>query len=41
MRYDGKDVEVRLGVWRSNMRSRQGSLPEEQRKQLAVLGLFD
>ncbi|MEV4441862.1 Helicase associated domain protein [Streptomyces sp. NPDC049577] len=41
VRYDGQDVEVRLGVWRSNMRSRRASLPEEQRKQLADLGLFE
>ncbi|WP_405532995.1 helicase associated domain-containing protein [Streptomyces avidinii] len=39
--YDGKDVEVRLGVWRSNMRSRQAALPLEQRKQLTDLGLLD
>ncbi|MFI8345631.1 helicase associated domain-containing protein [Streptomyces sp. NPDC085639] len=41
VRFGEQDVEVRLGVWRSNMRSRQGSLPEEQRKRLADLGLFD
>ncbi|MFF8265187.1 helicase associated domain-containing protein [Streptomyces virginiae] len=39
--YDGKDAEVRLGVWRSNMRSRQAALSLHQRKHLADLGLFD
>ncbi|MFE6829086.1 hypothetical protein [Streptomyces sp. NPDC057690] len=34
-------AEVRLGVWRSNMRSRRASLPDAQRQQLADLGLFD
>ncbi|MEV7004641.1 helicase associated domain-containing protein, partial [Streptomyces sp. NPDC093982] len=34
-------TEVRLGVWRSNMRSRKDSLPDAQRQQLADLGLFD
>ncbi|WP_063737425.1 helicase associated domain-containing protein [Streptomyces sp. RTd22] len=38
---DGQEHAVKLGVWRSNMRSRQASLPLEQRRQLAVLGLFD
>ncbi|MEV7617099.1 helicase associated domain-containing protein, partial [Streptomyces sp. NPDC089799] len=41
VRHDGQEVEVRLGVWRSNMRSRRGSLPEGQRRQLEDLGLFD
>jgi uncharacterized protein YjiS (DUF1127 family) len=41
VRYDGQDVEVRLGVWRSNMRSRRASLSEAQRQQLEDLGLFD
>ncbi|MGW6928014.1 Helicase associated domain protein [Streptomyces sp. NPDC054950] len=34
-------TEVRLGVWRSNMRSRRDSLTDAQRQQLADLGLFD
>nr|WP_265568942.1 DEAD/DEAH box helicase [Streptomyces hygroscopicus] len=34
-------TEIRLGVWRSNMRSRKSSLPEGRRQQLADLGLFD
>ncbi|WP_338894289.1 Helicase associated domain protein [Streptomyces sp. TG1A-60] len=34
-------TEVRLGVWRSNMRSRRDSLPDTRRQLLADLGLFD
>ncbi|MDX3579225.1 DEAD/DEAH box helicase [Streptomyces sp. FL07-04A] len=34
-------TEVRLGVWRSNMRSRRDSLPGTRRQLLADLGLFD
>ncbi|MFE4023460.1 helicase associated domain-containing protein [Streptomyces sp. NPDC059101] len=34
-------TEVRLGVWRSNMRSRRASLSDARRQQLAELGLFD
>lgn len=34
-------TEVRLGVWRSNMRSRRDSLPAPRRQLLADLGLFD
>ncbi|MFF7281981.1 Helicase associated domain protein [Streptomyces griseorubiginosus] len=32
---------VRLGVWRSNMRSRRDSLPDTRRQLLTDLGLFD
>ncbi|MER7794694.1 Helicase associated domain protein [Streptomyces sp. NPDC097640] len=38
---DGQEHAVKLGVWRSNMRSRRTSLPLEQRQRLAELGLFD
>ncbi|MXM68947.1 DEAD/DEAH box helicase family protein [Streptomyces sp. HUCO-GS316] len=34
-------TQVRLGVWRSNMRSRRASLSDAQRQLLAELGLFD
>ncbi len=34
-------TEIRLGVWRSNMRSRRDSLPAPRRRLLADLGLFD
>lgn len=34
-------TEVRLGVWRSNMRSRRESLPDTRRQLLTGLGLFD
>jgi hypothetical protein len=34
-------TEVRLGVWRSNMRSRRDSLPDTRRQLLTDLGLFD
>ncbi|MGQ4437812.1 Helicase associated domain protein [Streptomyces sp. SAS_260] len=34
-------TEVRLGVWRSNMRSRRDSLPDTGRQLLTDLGLFD
>jgi hypothetical protein len=34
-------TQVRLGVWRSNMRSRRDSLPDTRRQLLADLGLFD
>jgi hypothetical protein len=33
-------TEVRLGVWRSNMRSRRDSLPDTRRQLLTDLGLF-
>ncbi|WP_330351941.1 DEAD/DEAH box helicase [Streptomyces chartreusis] len=33
-------TEVRLGVWRSNMRSRRDSLPDIRRQLLTDLGLF-
>lgn len=38
---DGQEHVVKLGVWRSNMRSRQDSLPDARRQLLADLGLFD
>ncbi|POX55115.1 helicase [Streptomyces sp. Ru71] len=38
---DDQEHTVRLGVWRSNVRSRQASLSEEQRRQLSDLGLLD
>ncbi len=38
---DGQECAVKLGVWRSNMRSRQASLSDVQRQLLADLGLFD
>ncbi|MET7694981.1 hypothetical protein ABZT06_44985 [Streptomyces sp. NPDC005483] len=34
-------TEVRLGVWRSNMRSRRDSLPDTRRQLLTDFGLFD
>jgi uncharacterized protein YjiS (DUF1127 family) len=37
----GQEHSVRLGVWRSNMRSRRASLSDMQRQQLADLGLLD
>ncbi|SCE26145.1 hypothetical protein GA0115246_113342 [Streptomyces sp. SolWspMP-sol7th] len=35
---DGEDVDVRLGVWVSNTKSRYDGLSAEERKQLAALG---
>ncbi|GAB2892009.1 helicase associated domain-containing protein [Streptomyces mayteni] len=35
----GETVAVRLGVWRSNMRSRRDTLPIEQQTALDELGL--
>ncbi|GAB2891975.1 helicase associated domain-containing protein [Streptomyces mayteni] len=35
----GETVAVRLGVWRSNMRSRRDALPVEQQTALDELGL--
>ncbi|WP_432091368.1 Helicase associated domain protein, partial [Streptomyces sp. NRRL F-5630] len=37
--FDGEESEVRLGVWTSNVRSRFGTLSEDERKQLAALGV--
>ncbi|MYX24715.1 Helicase associated domain protein, partial [Streptomyces sp. SID8380] len=37
--FDGEDVDVRLGVWTSNVRSRFGTLGEDERAQLAALGV--
>ncbi|MDW8810242.1 Helicase associated domain protein [Streptomyces scabiei] len=38
---DGQEHVVKLGVWRSNMRSRRDSLPDARRQLLADLGLFE
>ncbi|MFF4472349.1 Helicase associated domain protein [Streptomyces sp. NPDC001599] len=38
---DGQEHLVKLGVWRSNMRSRRDSLPDARRQLLADLGLFE
>ncbi|WP_282089327.1 DEAD/DEAH box helicase [Streptomyces tendae] len=38
---DGQEHVVKLGVWRSNMRSRRDSLPDARRQLLANLGLFE
>ncbi|MFI0779336.1 helicase associated domain-containing protein [Streptomyces sp. NPDC021212] len=38
---NGQEHSVRLGVWRSNMRSRQAALSDVQRQQLADLGVLD
>ncbi|MFJ5088638.1 helicase associated domain-containing protein [Streptomyces sp. NPDC088674] len=37
--FDGEDVDVRLGVWTSNTRARFGTLGEDERAQLAALGV--
>ncbi|MEE1782666.1 helicase associated domain-containing protein, partial [Streptomyces sp. SP17BM10] len=36
---DGGTVEVKLGVWISNTKTRRAKLTEEQLDQLAALGL--
>ncbi|WP_031001257.1 helicase associated domain-containing protein [Streptomyces sp. NRRL F-5630] len=36
---DGEDVDVRLGVWVSNAKSRFDGLSEDERKQLTALGI--
>ncbi|MFD4756909.1 Helicase associated domain protein [Streptomyces sp. NPDC058426] len=37
--FDGEDVDVRLGVWVSNVKSRYDGLSAEERKQLTTLGM--
>ncbi|WP_237301569.1 helicase associated domain-containing protein [Streptomyces sp. CLI2509] len=36
---DGEDVDVRLGVWISNTKSRLGTLSAGERAQLTALGV--
>ncbi|ASY36464.1 MULTISPECIES: hypothetical protein [unclassified Streptomyces] len=37
--YEGEDIDVRLGVRTSNVKSRFGTLSEDERIQLAALGV--
>ncbi|MGX9924048.1 helicase associated domain-containing protein [Streptomyces sp. NPDC002248] len=37
--FDGEDVDVRLGVWVSNTKSRYDGLSQDERKQLTALGM--
>ncbi|WP_241691265.1 helicase associated domain-containing protein [Streptomyces sp. GZWMJZ-114] len=37
--FDGEDADIRLGVWTSNVRSRFGTLSQDERNQLTTLGM--